>query len=277
MERFISGKSNSDRIVKRYKSIEMKIKNVMTMVAGLIIAGTINAQEYKVARSTGSLEISEVNDVTIEGYSGSEIIFTSRGHEKDDDERAKGLRAISSLGLEDNTGIGLSVVTKGEIIEVHQLKKTDGPDLTIKVPKGVKVSYSHSSPYGDEIKFKDFEGEIEVSTVHNGVVLTNTSGPMSIKTVHGDIDASLGAVLKSPVSIASTHGHVDVALPLATKASLKLGTSHGEILVDPDFKIEFDRAGDYVRYSDRVTGKINGGGIEIELASNHNNVYLRKK
>src|SRR5688572_18491188 len=117
MERFISGKSNSDKIVKRYKSIEMKIKNVMTMVAGLIIAGTINAQEYKVAKSTGSLEISEVNDVTIEGYSGTEIIFTSRGHENDDDERAKGLRAISSLGLEDNTGIGLSVVTKGEVIE----------------------------------------------------------------------------------------------------------------------------------------------------------------
>lgn len=255
----------------------MKIKNVMTMVAGLMIAGTLNAQEYKVAKSTGTLEIREVNDVTIEGYNGSEIVFTTRGNGRGDDERAKGLRAISSLGLEDNTGIGLSVVDKGGIIQVHQLKKTDGPDVTIKVPKGVKVSYSHTSPYGDEIKFKDFEGEIEVSTVHNGVVLTNTTGPMHIKTVHGDIDASLSDALKSPVSITSTHGHVDVALPLTMKANIKLGTSHGEILVDPDFKIEFDRAGDYVRYSDKVSGKINGGGIEMELASNHNNVYLRKK
>lgn len=254
----------------------MKIKNVMVMVAGLAMAGTISAQEYKVSKSTGTLEISEVNDVTIEGYNGNEIIFTSRGHGRSDDERAKGLRAISSLGFEDNTGIGFSVVDKDGVIEVHQLKKTGGPDLTIKVPKGVKVSYSHTSPYGDAIKFRDFEGEIEVSTVHSGVMLTNATGPVNIKTVHGDVDASIGA-LKSPVSIISTHGHVDVALPLTTKANVRMGTSHGELLVDPDFKIEFDRTGDYVRYSDKVAGKINGGGIEIELASNHNNVYLRKK
>jgi DUF4097 and DUF4098 domain-containing protein YvlB len=49
------------------------------------------------------------------------------------------------------------------------------------------------TPYGDEIEIKNFEGEIEVSTVHNGVVLTNTTGPMEVKTVHGDIEASLGA------------------------------------------------------------------------------------
>lgn len=254
----------------------MKKKILMIAAFGLMIHAAC-AQEYKVAKSTGTLEISEVNNVTIEGYNGNEIVFTSRGHDRDDDERAKGLRAISSMGLEDNTGIGLSVQTKGDIIEVHQLKKTDGPDVTIRVPKGVKVSYAHSSPYGDEIEFKNFEGGIEVSTVHNGVILTNATGPIQVKTVHGDVDASLGATLSSPVTIVSVHGHVDVALPLTAKANLKLSTNHGEILVDPDFKIEIDRTGDYVKYSDKVSGKLNGGGIDIELTANHDNVYLRKK
>jgi hypothetical protein len=254
----------------------MKTK-ILIMALGLMITGIAKAQEYKVPKSTGRLEIREVNNITIEGYSGNEIIFTSRGRDKDDDDRAKGLRAISSMGLEDNTGMGLSVVDKGTVIEVQQLKKMDGPDITIKVPKGVAVSYSHTSPYGDQIEIKNFEGEVEVSTVHNGVVLTNATGPMDIKTVHGDIEATLGATLKSPVSITSVHGHVDVAIPVATKANMKLSTTWGEILVDPDFKIEIDKTGNFVKYSDKVSGKLNGGGIDIELASTHNNVYLRKK
>jgi len=118
---------------------------------------------------------------------------------------------------------------------------------------------------------------VDVSTVHNGVVLTNVTGPLNIKTVHGDIEASLGAALKSPINIESVHGHVDVALPVTTKANLKLSTSFGEILVDPAFKIEIEKTGEMIKYSDKVSGKINGGGIEIDLSATHNNVYLRKK
>lgn len=252
-------------------------KRIFIIGLGLFITGALHAQEYKVAKSTGTLVIREVNNVTIEGSAGNEIVFSSRDHDRDDDDRAKGLRAISSMGLEDNTGLGLSVVEKAGEIVVQQLKKMDGPDITIKVPKGVTVSYTHTSPHGDEIEFKNFEGPIDVSTVHSGVILSNATGPMEIKTVHGDIEASLGAGMKGPISIVSVHAHVDVALPLATKANMKLGTTWGEILVDPDFKIEIDRTGDFVKYSDKVNGKLNGGGIDIELASTHNNVYLRKK
>ena len=234
-------------------------------------------QEYKVAKSTGRLEIKEVNNVTVEGYAGNEIVFSSSDRDRNEDDRAKGLRAVSSLGLEDNTGLGISVQDKGAVIEVYQLKKMDGPEITIKVPKGVVVSYSHSSPHGDDVKFKNVEGEIEVSTVHNSVELDNVTGPMNVKTVHGDNDASLSAAMKSPISISSVHGHVDVALPPATKANLRLGTSWGEIFVDPDFKLEFDQKTNMVKYSDNVSGKINGGGLDVNLSSTHGNVYLRKK
>ncbi|HEY9044260.1 MAG TPA: DUF4097 family beta strand repeat-containing protein [Ohtaekwangia sp.] len=253
------------------------MKNVLATVALAFIAGLVQAQEYKVAKSTGRLEIKEVNNVEIEGYSGNEIIFTSRDGKRDDDERAKGLRSVSSMGIEDNTGLGISVVDKGGIIEVQQLKKMDGPDITIKVPKGVVVSYSHTSPYGDDLVIKNFEGEIEVSTLHNGVKLTNTTGPMTIKTVHGDIDVSLNPNIKNPVSIVSVHGHVDVALPVTTKANMKMSTVYGEIFVDPDFKLEIEKSAGMVKYSDNVTGKINGGGLDINLSSTHNNIYLRKK
>jgi predicted membrane protein len=223
------------------------------------------------------LEIREVNRVTIEGHNGNEIIFSSRDDHNDHDDRAKGLRAISSMGLEDNTGMGLSVVDKGNVIEVRQLKKMDGPDIKILVPKNVVVSYYHTSPHGDEIEIQNFEGKVEVSTVHNGVVLTNATGPLNIKTIHGDIDATFATGVKNPINIESVHGHVDVALPVATKATMTLKTVFGEILVDPDFKIEIEKSGNMIKYSDNVSGKINGGGTEIDLSATHNNVYLRKK
>src|SRR5690242_10078043 len=109
----------------------MKTRLLMT-AAAMMITGLLSAQEYKVSKSTGKLQIREVNHVTIEGTTGNEIVFSTRGRDKDDDDRAKGLRAISSMGIDDNTGLGLSVVDKGDVIEVQQLKKTDGPDVTIK-------------------------------------------------------------------------------------------------------------------------------------------------
>ena len=252
-------------------------KMILALVSGLAIMSSPYAQEYKVSKSTGRLEIREVNHVSIEGYNGNEIVFTSRSNDHDDDERAKGLRALSSLGLDDNSGLGLSVLDKGNVVEVQQLKKTEGPEIKIMVPKGVVVSYSHSSPYGDEIEIKNFEGEIQISTVHNGVALTNTTGTTTVKTVHGDIDASLASAPKAQLTLESVHGHVDLALPVAAKANLTLSTNWGEMLVDPDFKIELDRAGGLVNYSDKIRGKLNGGGSEISLTSHHNNVYLRKK
>ncbi len=254
------------------------MKKVVGCIVVIMMSWSLSfGQEHKVAKSTGRLEIKELNTVTIEGYAGNEIIFSSTDRNRDEDGRAKGLRAISSLGLEDNTGLGISVVEKGGVIEVYQLKKMDGPNITIKVPKGIIVSYTHSSPHGSEVTFKNVESEIEVSTVHNSVELDNVTGPMNVKTVHGDIDASLSAAMKNPISIVSVHGHVDVAMPASTKATLRLGTSWGEIFVDPEFKIEFDQKTNMIKYSDNVSGKINGGGLEVNLSSTHNNVYLRKK
>ncbi len=256
------------------------MKKGIIIALALIITIAVQAQEFKIAKSTGRLEIKEVNHIMIEGYSGNEIVFTSKNHDREKDERAKGLRAVSSLGLEDNTGMGLSVIDKGGIIEVQQLKKMDGPEIVIKVPKGVIVSYSHSSPYGDDVEFNNVEGEIEVSTVHNDVKLNNVTGPMTVKTVHGDIEGSLNASMKNPISIVSVHGHVDIALPVGTKANLKLGTVYGEIFMDPDFKIEIEKStsSNMIKVSsDNVSGKINGGGLDITLSSTHNNVYLRKK
>ncbi|MBN8578029.1 MAG: hypothetical protein J0L66_13885 [Cytophagales bacterium] len=249
----------------------------IVMAMGLwLVTYTLYAQEFKVAKSTGRLELN-IGRVTVEGHSGNEIIFSSRDHRESKDERAQGLRAINSLGLEDNTGLGINVVQKGDVVEVNQLKKMNAPDIKVLVPKGVIVSFSHQSQYGGKAAFKNVENEIEVSATYNNIELENVTGPLAIKTVYGHIEASLGGTIKGPVSIVSVYSYVDVAIPVITKANLKLTTSYGEILVAPEFNIEVEKQGDWVKYSDRVSGKINGGGLGFDLRSDYGKIYLRKK
>jgi predicted membrane protein len=266
--------------MKMKTSITEQIVKAAAVLALMTILVPVDAQEFKISKSSGKLEIKEVNHVTIEGYSGNEIVFTSLDGPHEKDKRAEGLRAVSNMGLEDNTGLGLAVIDKGNSVEVYQLKKMDGPKVKIQVPKGISVSYLHTSPYGDDVRFKNVESEIEVSTTHNSVHLENLTGPITVKTVHGDIEADFNAAMKSPISIASVHGLVDVTIPQATKANVEMKTEHGEIFVHPDVKIDFENQAKegWVTYgSNKIKGKINGGGLDITLSTPHGNIYLRKK
>jgi predicted membrane protein len=255
----------------------MKKRKLMIAVLVVFAALQIKAQEFKVAKSSGRLEI-HLGKVTVEGHSGNDIIFTTSDGDYEKDKRADGLRAINSLGLDDNTGLGINVSTKGDVVEVYQLKKTSPPDIKILVPKGVIVSFEHESQYGGEAHFKNLENEIEVSCQYNSVELENATGPVTIKTIYGGVDAVFGNVIKDPISIVSVYGHVDVTVPETTKANLRMNTSYGEILVAPEFKIDIDKQGSMVNYSDKISGKLNGGGnLDIDLTANYGKVYLRKK
>jgi predicted membrane protein len=250
------------------------MKQIITLaLAAILMIGVAKAQEFKISKNSGRLEIN-IGKVTVEGYNGNEIIFTSKDRERKDDERAKGLKEINGLGLDDNTGLGINVVDKGTTVVVKQLKKMNSPEIKIMVPKGVTISYAFESQYGGDVSFKNVEGEIEVSANYNSVELINVSGPITAKSIYGHIEASFDQTVKGPISIVSVYGYADVTLPGTVKANLKLSTSYGELFMSPDFKMEVDRGEDD---ENRVTGKINGGGINIGITCNYGKVYVRKK
>lgn len=252
------------------------MKKILTGVAALCITLTAAAQDFKVAKSSGKLQIN-LSQVTVEGHSGNEVIFSSKDFTREEDDRAKGLRAINGSGLEDNTGLGINVTEKDGVLTVSQLKKTNSPDIKILVPKGLIVAYQYSSHFNGKVAFKNLENEIEVSAVYNSIDLENITGPITVKTVHGHVDAVFSSTVKGPVSIVSIHGRVDVAMPVTIKANIKMSTSYGEIFASPDFKIEIEKEGDMQKWSDKVNGKINGGGMNIDLRSDHGKIYFRKK
>ena len=251
-------------------------KNMMMVLLAVVLGGSVQAQEYKIAKNTGRLELN-LGKVTVEGHNGNEIIFSSKNDKSEKDERAEGLRLVNSLGLDDNTGLGIHVTDKGNVVEVFQLKKTESPDIKVLVPKGVIVSFKHESQYGGEAKFKNLANEIEVSTVYNGIVLENVTGPLTIKTTYGHVEAVFSNEIKDPVSIVSIYGYIDATLPQSTKANLKLSTAYGEIFVAPEFNIELSAKNGMKSYSDKISGTMNGGGINIDLNCNYGKIYLRKK
>lgn len=251
-------------------------KIIFSTIAALLVTAASFAQEFKLAKATGKLIITTPG-VTVEGYDGNEIVFTGREKSGEEDERAKGLRPINASGLQDNTGLGVNVTDKGATVEVTPVGKSSNK-LKIKVPKGMAVSYSFSKVMENSTaSFKNLEGEIEVSVQYNKVDLENVTGPLTVKAVYGGVDVKFGQNIKGPISLVSVYGHVDVSMSTAAKANLKLNTSWGEILASSDFKIDIEKSGDMVSYSDnQIKGKLNGGGVDMTLTSNYGKVYLRK-
>ncbi len=246
------------------------------MIALVLVAATLQAQEYKVAKSSGRLEL-YVGKVTVEGYAGNEIVFTSKSGKSETDSRAAGLRSVNGSGLEDNTGVGIHVAVKDNIIEVYQLKKLNHPDLKILVPKGIVVSFKHDSKYGGDAIFRNMENEIEISCQYNNIVLENITGPLTAKTLYGSIDAVFGNNVKGPISMVSVYSHIDITLPQTVKANLKMLTSYGELFMASGFPWEIVIKDGMQQWGDKVEGKLNGGGFALDLRSDYGKVYLRKK
>lgn len=253
----------------------MKNRNIILALA-LIFPAFAGAQEYKVAKTSGRLELN-VGRVTVEGHAGNEIIFSSMNGKREKDDRAEGLRAINSLGLDDNTGLGIHVADNGNTVKVHQLKKTQAPDIKVLVPKGIIVAFKHESQYGGKARFVNLTNEIEVSAQYNSIELENVTGPLTVETTYGHVIADFTSPMKDPVSIVSIYGYLDVTLPQATKANLKLSTSYGDIFVAPEFNIQMAAKDGMQVYSDKIAGTINGGGINIDLNCSYGKIYLRRK
>ena len=249
------------------------------IIAFISLSATLvaRAQEYKLNKNSGRLTV-KLGSVTIEGYNGNEIIFKSDRNEEEQDPRAKGLRAINGSGLQDNTGLGISVTETGGNVEVEQVSAAN-EGIKIMVPKGVTISFQcHKVSNAGTVYFRNVENEIEVSTDYNSIKLENISGPATVRALYGPVDATFSDNIKGPISIASIYSTVDVAIPASTKANVELSASHGEILAAAALKIEMDKKpdNDMVSYSNNnVRGKLNGGGTEFKLTAEYGKIYLR--
>ncbi|MEM9884964.1 MAG: DUF4097 family beta strand repeat-containing protein [Bacteroidota bacterium] len=230
-------------------------------------------QSYSIQKNTGKLEIEGLDGLEIEGYEGTEIVVSTEARSKEKSERAKGLSTINAMGLRDNTdGLGLHVSSEGDKTIVRSVRKKSRK-YVMKVPKGMAVSFKHSSHSMGKLYIHGMAGEVETSLQYGSVKIENVSGPLSINTVYGKIEAELNALnAKNPTSLYSVYALVDVSIPASTKANVHLSSSYGEMYTDFDVQVEANSK----ISSSSVKGTINGGGSELRINSTYQNIYLRK-
>lgn len=251
-------------------------KYLLIIAVGFTTLTAARGQEYKIRKSSGKMIVS-LPGVTIEGYNGNEIIFSSQQKKTESDPKAEGLQTINNAGYRDNSGLGISVVEKGNTIEVNEVIRNR--DIKILVPKGLIVSFEWNKVTVDaKVVCRNMENEIEIETYDDSVFLENVTGPLTVRTIYGSVDAVFKAPVKGPVFIVSIYAAIDVAIPIDTKADIKLTSSHSSILTAPDFKIELEKreeppAGNPAT---SINGKLNGGGLDFWLASKFGKIYLRK-
>ncbi|MBO9564990.1 MAG: hypothetical protein J7621_19595 [Niastella sp.] len=252
------------------------MRKQVVMIA-LSIASLIatQAQEYKIKRANGKLKI-DLPSVTIEGYNGNEIIFTSQSKKAEVDPKAEGLETINNSGYRDNSGLGISVVEKGNTIEVNEV--TENQDIKILVPKGVIIAwYWNKVTAGAKAIFRNLENEIEIDSYDDSVRLENVTGPLAVRAVYGYVEVVFRSPVKGPVSISALHASIDVSIPVDTKAGIRLTNLHSPIMVSPDLKIELaKRTEELPNYTTIIEGKLNGGGTDFWLTAKFGKIYLRK-
>lgn len=256
---------------------KVSIKLIMMSLA-MIAVMQLNAQDHTVKISNPgqtTLIIKEVNRVSVEAYDGNDIQIDSDS-QREQPERAEGLTALSARG-KDNTGIGLNVQQNGNEVVVFQAARRTKGKYTIKVPKGVNIQIEHTGSYeGGKIEVYGVAGEVEISGRYNSVYMEDVTGPALVNTVYGKVEAIFSELNQDgPTSLVSVYGVVDVTLPANSKADVSIKTPYGEAFSDMD--IQFEGEDGMRKVSSTIQGKLNGGGVKLDLKASHRNVYLRKK
>lgn len=206
----------------------------------LVAAGQAFAQkEYKLAKSSGKLVIKNIANLSVEGYEGKEIIITSRGKKEAVDPRAEGLTVLGNSGF-DNTGVGLTVSQNDQIAELVAVDRSGSLKVSIKLPYGVDLSIKTTGPNSedDPIVLSNLKSEIDASTQYENIKLLNVTGPVSIKTLHGNIESTLSPSFKGPISLVSVYGFVDVKVPENAKADMSINTTYETLYAAKDLKFE---------------------------------------
>ena len=219
--------------------------------------------------------------ITVKGTDGKEVIVEARARTRESSRGEGGMKRlqINSTGLtveEENNQVSVGVETFQRNI-----------DLEISVPR--RTSLNLSVVNGGNIEVSDVEGEFDVNNVNGKVTMTNVSGSAVAHALNGRVLVSFTRVNpQKAMSFSSMNGSIDVTFPADLKANVSFRTDNGEVFSDFDVQIQAaapqpivedsrGKGGTYrVKIDKAVTGKINGGGQEIQFKNFNGNIYIRK-
>lgn len=272
-------KIKKDNKMKKYLTIVLMVAFVFGNSTDVTCQSS--KKEHKTSMTSGTVNIIDIDALIIEGYNGSEVVVATMVENTEKDDRSAGLKLMNSLGLEDNTGFGISVKKDGNNLNIRQMSKTCScSEVTIKVPKGVNISVAHNNYNADGLLVKNVSSELEITTNYHDVRLEDVTGPMAVKTVYGSIDAKFNSLSQSgSVSLYSVYELVDVTIPEQSKMNVTLAAPSGNVYSNADLEIitnDISHSHGSCQSGTTITGALNGGGVVFSVKSSYEDVYFRQ-
>lgn len=250
---------------------------IVTLFTALATASLANAKEIE-----RSFNANEGETLTVKTDAGSIEILTHNSDSIEVNAKIEGSQEDEFDVSFDADGDGLTIVGKrenGHGWGWNSLKVK----YEITVPKRYNLDLDTS---GGSIQIEDIIGEIKVRTSGGSISVGDVEGDVSLHTsggsirtndIMGEIDAhtSGGSIevtfAKQPqkdASLTTSGGSITARLPADVAIDLDASTSGGRV------KSEFDVVGKVKKQ--RIRGKINGGGTELELHTSGGSVRVEK-
>ncbi len=174
-------------------------------------------------------------DVRVEGIKGVVTASTSGG----------------DIHLQDISGI-ISISTSGGDIELDEISGS-----------------LEASTSGGDISGNKLAGKVEVSTSGGDVDLSGDYGQFEASTSGGSIEVSLSSKCDG-LDLSTSGGDIRITVPRLTAADLELKTSGGGVRLAE--AIEENFSGKIKK--DKVTGKMNGGGVQISAGTSGGSIRM---
>jgi len=263
------------------------MKITFTILIVLTSIYTNYSQQHSFVPKSHNFEFENINSLSIEGYEGNEVLILFNS-DKDvpivsvSEEGSSGFKLHDKRSTNEKNSLGLIIQNKNESVIISQINSSDfcnsDDNYEILVPINSNLSISHNSWEGDDLIINNILGELEIATNFNDIYLNEVTGPMSVKTVYGSIEAGFKSLSKKgAISIYSIYEHIDLTFPENISSNLNLQTNFGNIYSDFEMSIDKDKSGQKGWTGSKIIGTINEGGVDILVTSLHENIYLRSK
>jgi hypothetical protein len=214
---------------------------------GLLLLGMSTTawaqQSLKVNQNSGKLVLQNISNVSVEGYEGNEIIISSPAKKTvAKDPRAAGLSSLGNAGF-DNTGMGLSLNQSNHITVLSLTEPDEKNRINIKLPYKVALTiradrYSYDQDSSQNVLLKNLQSEVDVNLRFNNIKFSNLKGPLSVKTINGNIEGTLSSALKGPISLVTIEGFIDLGIHEQSKLDLAVSNIEGKLYADKSLKFE---------------------------------------
>ncbi len=118
--------------------------------------------------------------------------------------------------------------------------------------------------------------KVKVATVYGDIQTTGSFAHLVINSIYGMIEAELMAVNKmNKLELKSTYDIIDLTINPKIEADLKMSSSYGEMYSDLKLSSKSETSNNQCGSTQNFV--MNGGGMEINLMSTYDNIYVRSR